>query len=76
MQGVADNRIFELRKRLIVPNFIVINHGELAERLVAIRVRCVGTIGTGGKRPLLGPVMMAFKSVLTIVSTLSIFKIG
>src|ERR1041385_2977101 len=47
VQRVTENGIVKLRKRLHVLNFIVIDHGELAERLVAIRGGGVGRIGAG-----------------------------
>ena len=49
MQRVAENRISELRKRLDALNFIVIDHRELTERLIAIRFGRIRPVGSGRK---------------------------
>src|ERR1043166_1597171 len=54
VQRVTENGIVKLRKRLHVLNFIVIDHGELAGRLVAIRGGGVGTIGAGWEASFVG----------------------
>ena len=76
VERVLENRIPKLRKRLNVLDFIVIDHGELAERPIAIGFGRIRPVGAGRKASLVGPVMIAFKSVFTIVSTLSILRIG
>src|SRR6185369_12553544 len=53
VECVFENRIAKLRKRLYVLNFIVIDHGELAKRTIAIGLSRIRPEGTGWEASLI-----------------------